>query len=438
MGSAKSQLESNLETRQKPRNILRLPFAENTFDSICSRFQVHKSIARTIARKDVPSFSCERIEMDHPALVYNCRTPNDWANDLALSATYYPQHGLTFAIIYGSSGDIEKAILERLQSINAEAAHPLLLPGIIAELELARHTRLVESSINDIETRISEMKFHPHNARELLRSQIEHRNHLKRESWLDLTYLRNSLSTWSAQLLKMVENAEALSVEDFTTSDDTTIFISKPLPIRPTPERRNEKHRLDFDDEQISAGYVHGAAYTRRTDLSYSEQEVEEPKSTEYYIDDNADDEDKDVYLAQMRKVGGRIKIRLAAIRDDYDEKIRDCTMRVDGMAMATQWSHSETAVEIALATNQDSKVMRSISLVTMVFLPGTFFATVFSMTFFDWFDDEGKTRVSSYLWIYVVVTIVFTAITIGLWYFFVIFRRTGEGKGDEEKARIE
>lgn len=59
-------------------------------------------------------------------------------------------------------------------------------------------------------------------------------------------------------------------------------------------------------------------------------------------------------------------------------------------------------------------------------------------MTFFDWFDDDGKTRVSSYLWIYVVVTIVFTAVTIGLWYFFVLFRRNGWAAGDEEKARID
>jgi hypothetical protein len=59
-------------------------------------------------------------------------------------------------------------------------------------------------------------------------------------------------------------------------------------------------------------------------------------------------------------------------------------------------------------------------------------------MTFFDWFDEDGKTRVSSYVWIYVVVTAVFTAITIGLWYFFVLFRRPRAPKDDEEKLRME
>lgn len=37
--------------------------------------------------------------------------------------------------------------------------------------------------------------------------------------------------------------------------------------------------------------------------------------------------------------------------------------------------AQGETNVEIALATGKDSKHMRSIALVTMVFLPGTFFA---------------------------------------------------------------
>jgi ABC-type multidrug transport system permease subunit len=59
-------------------------------------------------------------------------------------------------------------------------------------------------------------------------------------------------------------------------------------------------------------------------------------------------------------------------------------------------------------------------------------------MTFFNWSSDSGKARVSSYLWIYVVVTICFTAITIGLWYFFVMFRRNGAARSDEEKLRVE
>ena len=48
-------------------------------------------------------------------------------------------------------------------------------------------------------------------------------------------------------------------------------------------------------------------------------------------------------------------------------------------------------------------------------------------MTFFDWFDSDGEARVSSYLWIYILVTVVFTAITIGLWYYFVVYLQRGK-----------
>jgi hypothetical protein len=54
-------------------------------------------------------------------------------------------------------------------------------------------------------------------------------------------------------------------------------------------------------------------------------------------------------------------------------------------------------------------------------------------MTFFDWFGAGGTTRISSYLWIYVVVTVFFTTVTIGLWYYFVIARRSGRKLSDEE-----
>jgi heme/copper-type cytochrome/quinol oxidase subunit 2 len=56
-------------------------------------------------------------------------------------------------------------------------------------------------------------------------------------------------------------------------------------------------------------------------------------------------------------------------------------------------------------------------------------------MTFFDWSEDDGKNQVSSYLWIYVVITTLFTAMTVGMWYYFVIHRRSARKPVDEENA---
>jgi hypothetical protein len=58
-------------------------------------------------------------------------------------------------------------------------------------------------------------------------------------------------------------------------------------------------------------------------------------------------------------------------------------------------------------------------------------------MTFFDWNTDKGTARVSSYLWIYVLVTVIFTGVTIGLWYFFVVYRRPISMAVDEESPAL-
>jgi hypothetical protein len=40
----------------------------------------------------------------------------------------------------------------------------------------------------------------------------------------------------------------------------------------------------------------------------------------------------------KLRVTGYKIESRLMSVRDEYDEKICDCTMRLDGMVMSTQW----------------------------------------------------------------------------------------------------
>jgi hypothetical protein len=42
--------------------------------------------------------------------------------------------------------------------------------------------------------------------------------------------------------------------------------------------------------------------------------------------------------LEDEKRINSKIQDRLHAIIEEYEEKIRECTMRVDGMAMSTQW----------------------------------------------------------------------------------------------------
>ncbi|KAK0668340.1 hypothetical protein QBC41DRAFT_322163 [Cercophora samala] len=65
--------------------------------------------------------------------------------------------------------------------------------------------------------------------------------------------------------------------------------------------------------------------------------------------------------------------------------------------------------------TMQDNSVLKSIALLTMVFLPATFFSSLFSTTFFS-YGDDGEWQVSGKMWIYWVTTLPATILIVILW----------------------
>jgi hypothetical protein len=73
--------------------------------------------------------------------------------------------------------------------------------------------------------------------------------------------------------------------------------------------------------------------------------------------------------------------------------------------------------IETAIAARRDSNAMRIIAAVTLVFLPGTFTSTLFSTTFFN-FQYQSSRIVSSWLWLYFVVTVFLTLAVVAGWYY--------------------
>lgn len=391
--------EKGLQPTESGRRVARtLPFSQDTFRLISQKLYLHGSIARVINRSDVPIFSRAEIHMSseegptYPTYIYNCRSTNAWDNDLALTVTHFPTTGLSYAVLFGCPIDTEDEIIKRLCSAGEAASYPLLLPGIFAELERNRHVNIIEDYVDDIEQKISELD----SIGLIDNTGSERRNKDKRSQWLDMTYLRNALITWREQLVKMTRHTEELQ---------DTLF----------KKTRNKPIRVEDDNTQFA-----------QLDLRLSDE-------TEFY-ETKKDGVDKDdVRKSYMIKLGAKINDRLQAIIDEYDDKIRECTMRIDGMAMATQWSHGETNVEIALATGRDSKHMRTISIVSMVFLPGTFMASIFSMQFFNWGSNQEDAVVSKYFWIYILATVIATMSTLGIYYYCVVWRHRSRKVSDEE-----
>ncbi|KAF4972993.1 hypothetical protein FSARC_570 [Fusarium sarcochroum] len=492
-------------TSAPPRREVRtLPFSQKTFRCISHAFHTHGSIARAISRSDVPVFSCEEAIMKELAVVYNVRTSNAWEGDLAMSATFFPKTNLTFAIVYGCSLSIEHEIVFRLSLIKQTQIHPLIVPAILVELERSRHARLVKSQMTKLELRMLESRFNPDDLERPARVNVGEYNEAKRSALLDAAYLKNGLSTWMRQISKMNQHAQELdelastwhgdSHDSFSeNAQDTrklelssgklargravgdsfgedsareTTFVhgetscKEAQQARPQRRKKNGRerdettkakvsdHRTEVTSEEATQGpeqdkklfpelidgSVNGLGYHEK-EPQYGDHACQEMKSCEGCKTDS---------LRKRSAFGKKIRGRLCDIRDEYQDWVRDCDMRVDGLALAAQWvrdkilvpvsldpnvdtdaeqTQGETSVEIALSTRQDSRYMRSIAIVTMIFLPGTWLAGVFSMTFFDWHSDDRAANVSEYVWIYALMTLILTAFTAGSWYFVTIYR---------------
>ncbi|KAH6632308.1 hypothetical protein F5144DRAFT_490343, partial [Chaetomium tenue] len=142
-------------------------------------------------------------------------------------------------------------------------------------------------------------------------------------------------------------------------------------------------------------------------------------------------------------ETGVRIRKRLGEIRAEYEGFVRECSMVIEGMALSAQlsWSqigYQDTQVNLKIAsdTREDSNQMRSIAFLTMVFLPATFLAAVFSMTFFNWKPGEGERFVSPYIAIYIGLAVVVTAVVLSCWIWFTRRNRVSYS-GDDEKTLL-
>ncbi|KAL1616179.1 hypothetical protein SLS56_011503 [Neofusicoccum ribis] len=79
------------------------------------------------------------------------------------------------------------------------------------------------------------------------------------------------------------------------------------------------------------------------------------------------------------------------------------------------------TSLAFNIVTQEDSRSMHTIALITLVFLPSTLIATVFSSSFFDFSVDNKSSSVhlSSLFWVFWVISIPITAVVVYLWWNF-------------------
>ncbi|KAF4809159.1 hypothetical protein CGCSCA5_v011701 [Colletotrichum siamense] len=132
----------------------------------------------------------------------------------------------------------------------------------------------------------------------------------------------------------------------------------------------------------------------------------------------------------QLGKLGRDMKKRVQDIIREYDDKIDECNMVVcnTSLAMQTVWNHimrqdSLTTTQISKAnramafdTRHESAQMRTIAILTMIYLPLSSVAAIFSMDMFNWEAGAGESIVSKHIWLFAVLTVGLTFLTLVAW----------------------
>ncbi|KAL8855913.1 MAG: hypothetical protein Q9178_007479 [Gyalolechia marmorata] len=140
------------------------------------------------------------------------------------------------------------------------------------------------------------------------------------------------------------------------------------------------------------------------------------------------------------------------AIKSEADGYMMRIDLQMKVLYNLMQQGESKNARSIALdskklaeASTRDSSSMKAIAVLTMVFLPSTTIATIFSMGPF-WSNESGSTfSVSSEFWLYWAVTLPLTAVVMVVWQTWLwLYRRRRDRKlkeledGAEEKELVD
>ncbi|KAF7534858.1 hypothetical protein G7054_g5877 [Neopestalotiopsis clavispora] len=284
-------------------------------------------------------------------------------DDLLLSTTYFKTKPWTFSVMYGSTPEYSGELVARIKRLKKSAFHPLMMPMVFAEHERSRFMESMElkgatlkASMLDLKNSLDEDQFGP---RKQSNESARAKNRKMTEKDLEST------DSW-------------IGVSDLKIGFES--FRQMLLVVREQFNSVGElKPRFDVDD-------------------------------TDEKINESIDSE--------------ILKGRLQEMDAEIDTKTRQCEGLLSGMALAIQveWNHytrrdAKANIIIARLSRRDSTQMKLMSLVGMIFLPGTFLATLFSMSFFRWIPDDSPQMVSPYVSVYFGLTAIITAMTVYFWH---------------------
>ncbi|KAF2035891.1 hypothetical protein EK21DRAFT_53237 [Setomelanomma holmii] len=151
-------------------------------------------------------------------------------------------------------------------------------------------------------------------------------------------------------------------------------------------------------------------------------------------LKNNPDPDEQRRWASKLRSMSRSLEERLVHLRTEQrallleitcNQKIAQSQLEIvynlvaqrdnkDSLKMAA------TQTDIANTTKEDSFAMRTIAIMSIFFLPGTFVSSFFSMGMFNWQAAKGVSVLSSRFWIYWAVTVPLTLLVFSIWLFWL------------------
>ncbi|KAI0867371.1 hypothetical protein GGS24DRAFT_507913 [Hypoxylon argillaceum] len=336
-----------------------VPYGKDTFIKACNQLYQHRSIADAIRRKSPATFTCRTVAAWEsqpdwgPAVVYNCKSdtisPAE-PNGLVLSMTYFPKKSTIRAVAYGCTAESRDYIETWLQYAKAFAFNPLLLPMLWAELERQRFLDKVDHKASDLRKRILDM------------------NNLLVDDGLP----KKSLYPNDASNNDMIENMGGMTQKDITQRECTAVNL------------------------WVDVSALKNGLESFRSELKSMLENSRSPPEIDENVSGPPDGHPDPI----NKHSSDRIQSRLSEMIVEIEAKVRYMDSLLGGMTLAaqTESNHLSRCDElansyIAVASKKDSSFVRDMALLGMIFLPS--FATLFSMTFFNW-TPQGSNQIVS------------------------------------------
>ncbi|KIW70713.1 hypothetical protein PV04_02957 [Phialophora macrospora] len=379
------------EEHSSDAEILPLPISRGTFETIRTTWSMPTELLRMMLSTlpiAVPIWTVNGLAQPINGLMMRSARSRDW--NFCLGLVHNAETETVHAIVNGLQADEIGQLLTCLRESRSCLSDPMILPIFLLELKVHYFAVLLENRAERIE-RIElatgmKHEFSPSAGRK----EERHRERERLLKQLDFDEITQKLTggTGTLSFCDMTFASSLGALEHVCSVRDRIRNLPNLRPDRINATSTNAiDTRVAYLRELIVGAQAHGGVLSARTKAQV-----------------------QTVY-SMIGQKDNKLNIETAAA----SRKIAEISLG-QNTAMTDM---AEDSRNIAFLTRKDSTDMRIIAVATLLFLPGTFMAALFSAGFFNFSPGESGQVVSRWIWLYFALTGGATLIVFCGWYLF-------------------